>query len=203
MSVPAVLLQESQIDAAAQAMGRAFFDDPLQKYFLPDEQQRRDLGPPFFAAMIRDGLRFGQVYTTGASDGAAVWFTAEGREMDDERFVASGLADAAAAVGDEAFGRFAGVMEFLEPFHKRDAPSAHWYLAVIGVDPAMQGRGIGKSLIEPIVKKADGAGLPCYLETAQPKNVPFYQHLGFDVIVDTIDPVSGLQLWTFLRPPNA
>ena len=39
------------------------------------------------------------------------------------------------------------------------------------------------------------------LETAQPKNVPFYQKHGFDVIVDTIDPTSGLRLWTFLRKP--
>jgi GNAT superfamily N-acetyltransferase len=79
----------------------------------------------------------------------------------------------------------------------------HWYLAILGVHPSMQGRGVGSSLVRPILKRADADGLHCYLETAQPKNVPLYEHLGFKVIVDEVEPKSGVRFWTFLREPGA
>ena len=43
-----------------------------------------------------------------------------------------------------------------------------------------QGRGIGRQLVAPVLKSADDAGLPCYLETEEPATVPFYQRLGFE-----------------------
>jgi hypothetical protein len=49
--------------------------------------------------------------------------------------------------------------------------------------------------------RADAAGQPCYLETAQPKNVAFYEHLGFRRIVETVESQSGLRVWTFRRDP--
>jgi hypothetical protein len=46
--------------------------------------------------------------------------------------------------------------------------------------------------------------VPCYLETAQRTNVPFYCHLGFSVVDEVVEPASGLTLWTFRRdPPHA
>src|SRR4051794_16076956 len=90
---------------------------------------------------------------------------------------------------------------FSNPFHKRDAPGPHWYLGVIGVDPELQGMGVGRRLVEHVVARADAAGVPCYLETAKAGKGQFYVNRGFEVKVDTVDPVSGLRLWTFLRTP--
>jgi hypothetical protein len=52
------------------------------------------------------------------------------------------------------------------------------------------------------VDRADADGLPCYLETAQPDNVAFYEHLGFRRVVEVVGPQSGLRLWTFRRAPR-
>ena len=52
-----------------------------------------------------------------------------------------------------------------------------------------------------MIDRADTAGQPCYLETAQPTNVAFYEKMGFDRVVDTREPQSGLRLWTFRRSP--
>jgi GNAT superfamily N-acetyltransferase len=70
---------------------------------------------------------------------------------------------------------------------------------VVGVIPARHGQGFGRALLRPVIDRADAEGLPCYLETAQPGNVPFYQKLGFGVIADMVEPRSGLRLWTFRR----
>jgi hypothetical protein len=52
-----------------------------------------------------------------------------------------------------------------------------------------------------MMERADAAGLPCYLETAQPDNVAFYEYLGFARLVEAVEPRSGLRLWTFRRDP--
>jgi GNAT superfamily N-acetyltransferase len=70
---------------------------------------------------------------------------------------------------------------------------------VVGVIPPRQGQGFGRALLRPVLDRADAEGLPCYLETAQPGNVAFYQKLGFDIIADMVEPRSGLRLWTFRR----
>jgi GNAT superfamily N-acetyltransferase len=114
---------------------------------------------------------------------------------------ASGLDQLPSLIGDDAVARFDQVIEFSKPLHHRDAPDDHWYVMVIGVAPVRQGQGLGRALLQPIMDRARADRLPCYLETTQAPNVPFYKKLGFEVISDTIEPQSGLRLWTFRRDP--
>jgi GNAT superfamily N-acetyltransferase len=72
---------------------------------------------------------------------------------------------------------------------------------VVGVSPERKGQGLGRALIQPIMDRGDAAGVPCYLETSQPDNVSFYERLGFEQVVDVVEPQSGLRLWTFRRDP--
>ncbi|MBL8524293.1 MAG: GNAT family N-acetyltransferase [Betaproteobacteria bacterium] len=57
----------------------------------------------------------------------------------------------------------------------------HYYLGVIGVDPAMHGRGIGAQLIRSFcgISAGDPLSSGVYLETANASNVAFYQRAGF------------------------
>ena len=55
-----------------------------------------------------------------------------------------------------------------------------WYLGLIGTTPAAQGRGYGSALLKHSLRTVDGSGLPAYLESTNPRNVPFYQRHGFE-----------------------
>ena len=70
---------------------------------------------------------------------------------------------------------------------------------VVGVAPAFQGQGYGRALLQPLLDQADREGVPVYLETAQPKNVSFYERLGFRVLEEAVEPSSGLTVWAFRR----
>jgi len=64
------------------------------------------------------------------------------------------------------------------------------------MDPTRQGQGVGSNLLQPVLVKVDAQRTPCYLETAEPKNVPFYRKHEFQVIIEDTEPsadfASGL-----------
>lgn len=197
-----VRLDEMQIGAAGAALARGFHYDPLAVYMIPDSEQRARSLPAHFSAFVRLGHLFGEVYTTrGTPQGAAVWFGpgAGAWELQPEQLEVAGVARLEQELPTGAFARFVSVLQHLEPLHKRDAPTQHWYLAVLGVDRELQGRGISSALLQPILRRADEHRLPCYLETVEPSNVPFYRKHGFEVVVEGVEPKSGLRFWTFLR----
>jgi GNAT superfamily N-acetyltransferase len=198
-----VRLAAEGIEAGGRALAVAFHDDPLQTYVLPDAEERVRLSPAHFTAIVRYGNLFGEVYTTaGTPEGVAVWLPPGASEVTPDRAVEAGLDQLPTLVGAEPMARFDQVLGFLEPFHRKDVPAEHWYVMVVGVVPARQGQGVGSALLRPIIERANADGLPCYLETAQPRNVPFYRKIGFEVIVETVEPVSRMRLWTFRRDPR-
>ena len=56
----------------------------------------------------------------------------------------------------------------------------HWYLPVIGVDPAHQGQGIGAALMKHALATIDAQGLPACLESSNPRNISLYERHGFE-----------------------
>ena len=77
----------------------------------------------------------------------------------------------------------------------------HWYLPMIGVDPSQQGRGIGSALLQHALAPCDEQGLPAYLESSNPANVPLYQRHGFEVLGE-IQIGSSPVVYPMLRRPR-
>ncbi len=194
-----VHLAEPRLNEAAQTLSLAFHDDPLQSYTFPDPDQRRQLSPSHFSAILRYGLLAGDVLTGVEHGSGVVAWIPPGVEETPEMAESAGLTRLPKAIGAGPAGRFSRVIDYAERLHHRDMTRPHWYVMVLGVAPAFQGRGYGRALLQPVLDRADIDGLPCYLETTQPKNVTFYQHLGFDMLVDDVEPESGLRMWTFRR----
>jgi ribosomal protein S18 acetylase RimI-like enzyme len=90
----------------------------------------------------------------------------------------------------------------LEEYHKHDVSGQHWYLVMLGVAPAYQNQGIGSSLLQPILKQANSAGLPCYLETSTESGVRFYQRHGFEILRSGELPGGSARFWTMNREPK-
>ena len=66
--------------------------------------------------------------------------------------------------------------------------------------PGAPGAGLGSVLLEHGLRRADATGHPCYLETFEERNVPFYLRHGFDLVVDEATSAPGLHIWGFYRP---
>jgi len=96
------------------------------------------------------------------------------------------------------FGRTGANTERVHP------AESHWYLEVLGVRPETQRYGVGTQLVGLGLARAERQGLPCYLETARPRNVEFYRRFGFEVVNDALSLVpDGPTHWAMWRPRRA
>jgi ribosomal protein S18 acetylase RimI-like enzyme len=59
--------------------------------------------------------------------------------------------------------------------------TALWYLPWFGTDCNRQGEGLGTRLMRPCLEIVDRDRLPAYLDSTNPRNVPFYERHGFRV----------------------
>ena len=56
----------------------------------------------------------------------------------------------------------------------------HYYLEVLGTRKDGQSKGIGSSVINAVLERCDEEGVPAYLESSNPRNIPFYARHGFE-----------------------
>ena len=150
------------LEYSAKVMANAFHEDPLFKYALPDEQHRKKRLPSFFALNLRYGAMFGDVYSLSRK-AVAVWLPPEKSTISLRRALQAGKW-LSLKIGLRAIFRLAKLNTISEVSMGRFAPDPHWYLFLLGVNPASQGSGLGSLLLQPVLARADAAHLPCYLD---------------------------------------
>jgi ribosomal protein S18 acetylase RimI-like enzyme len=75
----------------------------------------------------------------------------------------------------------------------------HWYLPWLGVDSARQGAGLGAELMKQCLARVDADHLPAFLETPNPRTVPFYERHGF--VVTSVSQAGACPPVTSMRRP--
>lgn len=76
-------------------------------------------------------------------------------------------------------------------------PAHDWVLATVGAAPAAQGRGLGRAVVGAGLEAIDAQGGTCLLETSDPRNLPFYQRLGFTI--EAVVSTAGPPVWIMTR----
>ena len=132
---------------------------------------------------MRYGTLFGEVYAAHAADdellGVAVWLPPGAFPPAPARQIRA-LPDYVPVLR-AAPREFPRLMRYMTRAAGLHPPDPKWYLEVIGLDDGFRGRGLGGRLLAPGLARADAQGLPCYLETSKPRNVAWYERLGFAV----------------------
>lgn len=198
-----VLLERSQMNEAIEILSHAFDDDPLFRYFLPEaERARANAIRQICKTVVHYNQPYNHIYTTtGDLKGVAVWKPPGQFPLNTLRLLQAGTYALPFMLRWSRFGEFMSLFFQLEEHHKRDISQQHWYLAMLGVAPAYQSQGIGSSLLQLILKQADSAGLPCYLETSTDGGVRFYQRHGFEIVRTGELPGGNPRFWTMKREP--
>jgi ribosomal protein S18 acetylase RimI-like enzyme len=214
-----LLRSHSERVAAGAVAARALRDDPLFVYLHGDDPLARMVGayaafreperPPDDGRGLRRLLRS----TRSAIDprvAATVWGALLNGDV---------IGTAAAAAPGSCFVELLPAEVRTEPRAPEGAPGSpdrlarvmyelcanhsterHWHVGPVGVEPGLQGRGVGAKVMRLLCDAMDGNGEIAFLETEKPENVVFYRRLGFEVTSESELP--GLHTWFMRREPQ-
>ena len=166
----------------------AFHDDPVLMWIIDDGSRRRQLLPGFFGAVAESYLASDEIYAVDEGVSAAVW-APPGAEDDEE------LPAALGEVVEEYAERLFEIFGLMEQKHPAEP---HYYLFLLGTRPGWQGRGLGSSLMAPVLETCDRDGVPAYLEATSERNKQLYLRHGFEV-TDEIPLPDGPTMWPMWR----
>jgi len=180
-------------DLAIASVIVAFSGDPLVRWIWPDARAYLAHMPALIAAFAGAAFSHGTAYGTPDRAGAALWLP-PGVEPDHEAMGALVGSSAAAAV----LADLPGVGEQMGLYHPAEP---HWYLPLIGVDPARQGAGYGSALMKHVTREFDHTGALAYLESTNPRNISLYERHGFEAL-GRIQVGSSPSIVPMLRRPR-
>lgn len=180
-------------DSAIDIITLAFAADPMARWTWPHPRQYLAAIPRMARAFGGKAFSSGSAFCTDGYTGSALWLP-PGVHADEEALGAVIESTAAPSLALEA----APIFEQMAAYHPAEP---HWYLPLIGVDPAHQGEGHGNALMAYALAQCDGDHAPAYLESSNPRNIPFYQRHGFEPL-GAIQAGSSPTLVPMLRPPH-
>lgn len=172
----------------------AFAADPAARWMYPEPEQYDRHFPAFAEAFGGGALDCGTADYSDGLVGVALWLP-PGVGPDEDTLIPLLQDTVRPADQDQVFA----VFEAMGRFHPHEP---HWYLPLIGVRPAHQGRGHGSALMQQALRRCDEEGRLAYLESSNPANVPLYERHGFEVL-GVIRAGSSPPLFPMLRRPRA
>jgi len=197
-------MDKSWVKPAANMFSRAFQNYSLLQYYFPDVVQRERISPLFFSIPLYLGVRYGEVYAISSYlEGAAVWVSSGRYNVSFASLIRAVPLTVLLKFGLYGGYKIQAAGDYIDTVHKRSAPFKHWYLWLLGVDPAFQGKGYSTRLLQPMLARMDVQGVPCYVDTLDEVNVAIYEHFGFKLIEKSPVPGTSLVVWAMLREPAA
>lgn len=175
--------------ALTQALARAFHDDPVASWSLPSERRRPGQLARFYRERLRTLMADELVFCDDGRRGAALWAAPDRWRVAPAELARMRIVTRRTPV-------FLAGARRVDRAHP-DEP--HYYLNVLGVEPAAQGGGLGSRLMAPMLERCDSEGVPAYLESSKDRNVPFYERHGFRVTGEVDMPLGGPRLWLMWR----
>jgi ribosomal protein S18 acetylase RimI-like enzyme len=176
-------IQPEDLPKASSILGRAFGNYPLFEHVLPDPASRIDRLTHLCRFLLRLGMSKGMVIApSDALEGVSIWLPSERLPSSTMEAVRAGVLKLLLHVDMRAIGRFIEIGKFKSRKRAEIVGGPYWLCDMIGVDPLLQGRGVGRHMIEAQLNHFDKAKMPCYLETSEARNIAYYQKYGFDPI---------------------
>jgi GNAT superfamily N-acetyltransferase len=187
-------IASGELAKAASVLARAFYDDPVCKYFWPDDRKRAARSEACFQAQLRALEARREVHVDDSFSSVAVWARPDEWKVSATtalrllpRFLRNGV-------------RLSGMLANLKTEHLHpDEP--HWYLEFLGTEPSRQGSGLGGRALAPVLARADAEGLPVWAFSSNRQNLGFYHRHGFVVLDEVPFAKDGPMIFPIRRAP--
>lgn len=187
MQMPAERAQ----NRAISTLETAFERDPAVRWLYPSDLAYRNFFPEFAERFGGKAFEHDTSFQIENSVGVSLWLP-PGVQPEEQPLIDLFNESIPEKRRKDVFSIF----EQMGQFHPE---TPHWYLALIGIHPAHQGRGLGSNLLARALQRCDSEGLPAYLESSNPQNIPLYLRHGFGII-GNIQAGDSPRIVPMLRP---
>ena len=196
-------LGRADLDAAMAVLVAAFSDDPLMRYVFAD-------APQSYEQNLRELFRFScevrlllDCPLLGSFDGSGLKGVAGSTDPDDQPWppaLQTIYHEMQQAIGPAAAARFE---QYAAQADVHRPPEPHYHLGVIGVDPAAQGQGHGRALLDTLQTLSENhpRSTGVWLDTEHPRNVAIYQRCGYEILAQ--NSFGPVMIWCMFRPNRA
>jgi GNAT superfamily N-acetyltransferase len=195
-----------RIDPASASAVAALENNPFYRSIcgtcVRDAVRRRAVLTEYFAYSIQEGREIGRcVHLADRTRGVAVWLLPQAPDVQshaahNKRVFLETTLDA------EGCANYYRMVNFMSAQAASVVDDDAWYLSIVAVDPTAEGQGLGRKLLEPTIAEADRVSATCYLETFSPRNLAFYERLGFTTEARFAEPTSGEDYAVMVRYPG-
>jgi GNAT superfamily N-acetyltransferase len=156
-----------RIDPACASVVAALENDPFYRSicaaYARDAARRREILVQYFAYSIQEGKDIGRcVHLEDRMRGVAVWLLPQAPEVQ-SRVARNKRVFLETTLDAEGCANYYRIVNFMRTKAASVVDEDAWYLSVVAVDPAAQGQGLGRKLLEPTIAEADRVSATCYL----------------------------------------
>lgn len=184
--------EPERLPVLASVLGRAFVAEPMVCWPFGEGGDVEEKCIRTFEYFLEELIGLGIVWEAGDALGASIWFSPDDRATWEAAQIHDRRID---VLTDDDGARYDAFWDWVDA---RIPAEPAWHLDSIGVEPSIQGRGIGTALMEHGLERARESGVAVVLETAQERNVPYYERFGFRTVEDADAPGDGPHVW-FMR----
>ena len=197
---------EFEYRALSETLYEALIDDAfyitMENSVAGGPDQRREAMLRYYDFSMREARKYGQlVAPDGNAFGAAIWSS----QLNGDRsaqMAAEKKAFLREQMGAACLDTYSRITAFMARQTGTVIPPGNWYLSIVGIAPASQAQGLGGTLVRPTLDRTDRLGIHTYLETFTPRNMPFYERLGFKNAGGFDEPETKTRYWVMVREPS-
>ena len=182
-----------RLSALSAVLGQGFVTEPMLQWSLGTHGDVARRFTEYFEYFNETLTQLGMLWEAGRARGAAVWIPADADNAWTQAVDAS--RPSVHTLTSDGGRRYDAYWEWVSA---RIPDERLWHLDSVAVEAGSRGTGVGTGLIRFGLERARAENTGACLETATPKNVPYYEHLGFRVIDHANAPRGGPHTW-FLR----
>ena len=186
-------VSDEERNRATATLLLAFSADPVMRWMYPEPERYVASFPALLLAFGGQSFTDETVWRLGDFVAVGLWMR-PGVDPDGETTIAHLEATVTPERLDDLLAMF-GQMEDAHP------STPLWYLPWFGTDCHRQGEGVGSQLMRGCLEVVDRDHLPAYLDSTNPRNVPFYERHGFRVTAQS-QAGSSPPIISMLREPR-
>lgn len=187
------LFREIDDKKAVEILSCAFHDDPIMRWVSKDHT----FLPTLFSLLVPCYRRQGVALMGEEENGVALWMP-PGKSIKIKFSSLKLIFKLWKILGIASIYKIDRLFFSLRKYEPKEP---YYYLYAIGVLQNSKGKGVGASLLAPMLARCDKENKIAYLENTRIENLLFYKNHGFKVIKEVEFGKNAPKVWLMVRNP--